>query len=278
MTLQSDAAFYDTHPPREVESAIYVANCCNCLALVFFLFIFFTPFTVWTQGYQEGVYTRLGTGPFVASDVVDSFPCNPLYCEDFILDNRVFWGDITDSQSACSNVTNIYTDWSGRYGFCDRVDGEFEAIPEIKTIQAFNVMAFILVIVSTCFGFSVRFSRKHGAYIAGVFSFFAMVSCLVSFSIMATTGWYQDLRSSEGGFLPVFTTTGALVAIPAHSWSYGASFGLLITICIWNLFASVAYVVLGKFIEEELDMRTDRDPDFIGDEPDVKAHSTLNQT
>jgi len=63
----------DYRVPGKVEGAIYGASCCNVVALIFFICVIFSPFTVWSV--NSAANNRFGTGPFVPSASRYDFLC-----------------------------------------------------------------------------------------------------------------------------------------------------------------------------------------------------------
>uniref|UniRef100_A0A7S3LMN6 Uncharacterized protein n=1 Tax=Aplanochytrium stocchinoi TaxID=215587 RepID=A0A7S3LMN6_9STRA len=251
--------YWEDTKPGKIEAAVHVSNVLNLLALILFFFVIFSPFTVWSI--NSAIDGRFGTGPFVSSSSTQDWVCDGSEWCGSNNSTRIpaqwnIWSIVANSQTACSNGTNIYSDWSKPYGFCEKVDGEFKVIPKILAIQSFQILGFIFILFATCAGCSVRYSRSSGVFFAATLTFVAMVSTLASFSLMATTMWYQDLRSSKGTYLPVFSGDGRLYAMPVHSWNYGAAFGLVIVCWVWTLFAFRYYIYLGRLINDELDERS----------------------
>mmetsp|Transcript_10520 Transcript_10520/g.12005 ORF Transcript_10520/g.12005 Transcript_10520/m.12005 type:complete len:122 (-) Transcript_10520:694-1059(-) len=59
----------------EAEAAAQTANCCNLFSWFFAWWVIFSPLILWYKAWINGVYVRLGTGPWVVSANTQTFNC-----------------------------------------------------------------------------------------------------------------------------------------------------------------------------------------------------------
>uniref|UniRef100_A0A6S8DTX3 Uncharacterized protein n=1 Tax=Aplanochytrium stocchinoi TaxID=215587 RepID=A0A6S8DTX3_9STRA len=239
------------------ESIAHSASCCNTLALVLGLFVVFSPFYLWNSEYTyAGTYNRVATGPFIVSSTSETFNCG-LWCVG-VIDAQWNSFDEINSDNACTNDTNIFTEWSGKYGFCDSIGGTYSKPTEVKVLQAFVVMLMIFLILGSCAGCSVRSSKSKGLFLAAGLTFVSMICSIVAFSIVASSEWYTDLRNGVGS-LPVKNNVGQLTAMTSVKLYYGPAYICMIIIFLVLLISTCNYCAAAKYIDKEYEDKFDLD-------------------
>mmetsp|Transcript_15849 Transcript_15849/g.17893 ORF Transcript_15849/g.17893 Transcript_15849/m.17893 type:complete len:267 (+) Transcript_15849:145-945(+) len=252
------------------EKATTVGRCCSCTAVFFAFFTLFAPFYMWNSSWDNtGLTISVGTGPYVASSISAAFDCG-LFCTGVIAKGWTYYEDIT-SELACSNNTNIYEDWSGKYGFCDGLDGTYTQPSETRVIRALTVTTIVfLVLAATSCCTTIQTGKR--AFIAGVFTFLSTIFAISAFSTFVASPWYKDLHAGTGS-LPTMNTEGSLTAVTDVKLYYGPSLLSLIVVSVCSLVATFNFCTAAKVGGEvPEDIILDDSPlEFNDSEADMKS-------
>ena len=211
----------------------------------------------------------------------------------------------------------MFTNWSQRYGFCSTEGGEFVVPVIVRVIQAFLVLNVVLLAVLVCLGcwhhsasdgettppssdsFSSSTSPdpdpaadailkqcKRNAGYSAVVTLLAMGSTIVTFALIASTQWYQDLRDKgvKPVFMPLVNDQGDLMAVDVTQvdFVYGPTFVVLILCFISTLVTLGLYTAMWHWPEMQrirgyYGHQDDREEDGYS-EPASEETSTAKQT
>lgn len=164
----------------------------------------------------------------------------------------------------------MFSNWSGRYGFCTGEGGEFFVPPSIRVIQTFLIFNVILLAVLMCVGclrpalerpvaaiLPPMRTAKGTAGCAAVLAILACASTVITFGVIAATPWYQDLRdpSRNSVFMPLINNDGMLVAVDVTEvdFVYGPTFAVLILCFVAAFFTTGLYTALWKWPEMQVE-------------------------
>lgn len=213
---------------------------------------------LWAYNYQfsfTATRTTFGHGSFIVASSSETFSCG-FWCIGTVSSQWNYWNDIT-SEMACSNETSIYAEWSGKYGFCDRIGGTFTVPSEARVTQAFTVLTTVFTMVAVCAGSSAKVGGGAASQTAGIFSLFSMIFAIVAFSNVASWTYSKDLLNGQG-VLPLRARDSAnqivLVPEPVNLW-YGPAFWSMITVFIITLFSSITYFAASKALDDDEDIQ-----------------------
>jgi len=131
-------------------------------------------------------------------------------------------------------------------GYCDNIGGTFSIPSEAKVLQAFTILTVVFSFLAFVVGSCAAEERAKYPSLAGVFSFLAMFSAIVTFSTVASSDVTKDLTSG-GGVIPMWgILNNSVVLLPVPVTLYhGPSFWAMIWIFIMTSFTSVVYCTGG---------------------------------
>mmetsp|Transcript_299 Transcript_299/g.326 ORF Transcript_299/g.326 Transcript_299/m.326 type:complete len:280 (+) Transcript_299:87-926(+) len=214
--------------PTCFQASNHIANAsfCNLLAVIFALVAALSPYFLKSDDPASSrfEYVQYGTGVFSVSTFWVKLNSS------HALRQTLYWDQLIANGAGCSNETNIYQDFSGRYGFCDRANGQMTKPAELKAIAAFVLLTVVFSGCTLVSLFCTRIYESWGLRFSAIFTILGMISSVLSFSLVAASEWLQDLLNDRNGVLPVKdTNTNQLVAITGLKLHYGPMYALMVS-------------------------------------------------
>lgn len=241
------------------SSGLVFATGCNCCGFILAVYTALSTFFMWSFvaiGTTSAGYTKYATfasGAFVLSATTGGVSIDE---NTTIPGQALDWDGIT-AEEACTTGTDIYENWSGKYGYCQ--DGSF-VIPEgVSVVKAFTTLTVFLLLIAIIFGALACSNQcmKRGHAFATFFTFLAMISAIVSFATISSNAWYKDLLNGDG-YMPFYqysTTDGWSLTAYEVQLFYGPAFYTYVLVFIATLLTTLAYATrcIKVFSTERID-------------------------
>lgn len=220
-------------------------TCCNFCAFLFAL-VAWTSFA-WMWGFAETNIEINGVeilAPIFAGGSIVSGTARTIFLdENTTIPRQVIYWNRVSSSAACDPDSDIYLEWSGRYGFCR--NGQFNIPHEVTNAEAFAIASVILLLVSAILSVTSFLKRRQGLLCLRVLVNAAAFGCVVGFvASISTSPWVQDLSNGNNGVLPFVNSNGELVPFSAQL-RFGSAFVtysfLIAVLIIINIFRVYLY-------------------------------------